>query len=193
MGYASMSLSWDDGDALTQSDLGVQPSPSWRRPPYLLGVASRRGDDRIDRSVLNLRGRFEPDAATFVAPDGIPIALAAGVSVGGTRIHSTSASPMFSRNWRHGVRAFSRRPFFKTRPCFSSVWEPAALTRRSSWPSAVSVDFILVDRDRLSVGNVVRHPGGISQVGRYKVNVVRDLIHEKNPEATYRLSRRCRL
>jgi molybdopterin/thiamine biosynthesis adenylyltransferase len=43
--------------------------------------------------------------------------------------------------------------------------------------------FILVDRDRLSVGNVVRHPGGISQVGRFKVNVVRDLIHEKNPDA----------
>ena len=43
--------------------------------------------------------------------------------------------------------------------------------------------FILVDRDRLSVGNVVRHPGGISQVGRFKVNVVRDLIREKNPEA----------
>jgi molybdopterin/thiamine biosynthesis adenylyltransferase len=43
--------------------------------------------------------------------------------------------------------------------------------------------FILVDRDRLGVGNVVRHPGGISQVGRYKVNVVRDLIYEKNPAA----------
>ena len=43
--------------------------------------------------------------------------------------------------------------------------------------------FILVDRDRLSVGNVVRHPGGISQVGRLKVNVIRDLIHEKNPDA----------
>jgi molybdopterin/thiamine biosynthesis adenylyltransferase len=43
--------------------------------------------------------------------------------------------------------------------------------------------FILVDRDRLSVGNVDSHPGGISQVGRYKVNVVRDLILEKNPDA----------
>ena len=43
--------------------------------------------------------------------------------------------------------------------------------------------FLLVDRDRLSVGNVVRHPGGISQVGRSKVNVVRDLILEKNPNA----------
>jgi molybdopterin/thiamine biosynthesis adenylyltransferase len=30
----------------------------------------------------------------------------------------------------------------------------------------------------------VRHPGGISQVGRSKVNVVRDLILEKNPNAT---------
>ena len=43
--------------------------------------------------------------------------------------------------------------------------------------------FLLVDRDRLSVGNVVRHPGGISQVGRSKVNVVRDLILDKNPNA----------
>src|SRR4029078_6891090 len=43
--------------------------------------------------------------------------------------------------------------------------------------------FALVDRDRLSVGNVVRHPGGISQVGRLKVNVVRDLILETNPDA----------
>ncbi len=43
--------------------------------------------------------------------------------------------------------------------------------------------FLLVDQDRLSVGNVVRHPGGISQVGRLKVNVVRDLIMEKNPKA----------
>jgi len=43
--------------------------------------------------------------------------------------------------------------------------------------------FMLVDRDRLSVGNVGRHPGGVSQVGRFKVNVVRDLIYEKNPDA----------
>ncbi len=39
--------------------------------------------------------------------------------------------------------------------------------------------FVLIDRDRLSVGNVVRHPGGISHVGRYKVHVLRDLIHDK--------------
>ena len=45
---------------------------------------------------------------------------------------------------------------------------------------------MLVDRDRLSVGNVVRHPGGISQVGRFKVHVLRDLIHDKNPDAKVR-------
>jgi molybdopterin/thiamine biosynthesis adenylyltransferase len=43
--------------------------------------------------------------------------------------------------------------------------------------------FALVDPDRLSVGNVVRHPGGISQVGRHKVKVIRDAILEKNPAA----------
>jgi molybdopterin/thiamine biosynthesis adenylyltransferase len=43
--------------------------------------------------------------------------------------------------------------------------------------------FDLIDPDRLTVGNVVRHPGGISQVGRLKVKVIRDLILEKNPDA----------
>ena len=43
--------------------------------------------------------------------------------------------------------------------------------------------FALLDPDRLSVGNVVRHPGWMRQVGRLKVHVIRDLILEKNPDA----------
>ena len=31
--------------------------------------------------------------------------------------------------------------------------------------------FDLIDPDRLTVGNIVRHPGGISQVGRLKIKV----------------------
>jgi len=42
--------------------------------------------------------------------------------------------------------------------------------------------FVLVDHDRLSAGNVVRHPGGLSEIGRLKVNVLRDLLLEKNPD-----------
>ena len=43
--------------------------------------------------------------------------------------------------------------------------------------------FVLVDPDRLDVGNVSRHHAGVSFSGRRKVYVARDLILEKNPLA----------
>lgn len=43
--------------------------------------------------------------------------------------------------------------------------------------------FIMVDFDRVSVSNVVRHEAGISHVGRLKTDVLAELIHEKNPYA----------
>ncbi len=41
--------------------------------------------------------------------------------------------------------------------------------------------FLLVDPDRLEVGNIGRHLAGISHVGRQKTQVIRDLLLEKNP------------
>ncbi|MBT3221688.1 MAG: ThiF family adenylyltransferase [Proteobacteria bacterium] len=43
--------------------------------------------------------------------------------------------------------------------------------------------FILVDHDRLEVGNICRHECGLSDVGRLKVNAVGDLIRDRNPGA----------
>ncbi|MGA5300094.1 HesA/MoeB/ThiF family protein [Nucisporomicrobium flavum] len=40
---------------------------------------------------------------------------------------------------------------------------------------------VLVDRDRLEVGNVARHACGIGDLGRRKTSAVADLIHGKNP------------
>ena len=42
---------------------------------------------------------------------------------------------------------------------------------------------ILVDHDRVEVGNVTRQGVGLSSVGRLKVNAVRDAIRDKNPFA----------
>jgi len=60
--------------------------------------------------------------------------------------------------------------------------------------SAISIGLVqsgimkldIVDHDRFEVGNVARHVAGISQVGRYKVDIMEDLIHEKNPFAEVR-------
>lgn len=46
--------------------------------------------------------------------------------------------------------------------------------------------FDIMDHDRIEVANPMRHEVGLSQVGRYKTNFVRDLIHDKNPYAEVR-------
>lgn len=43
--------------------------------------------------------------------------------------------------------------------------------------------FVLIEPDRLEVANISRHAAGLSDVGRYKVNAVADLILNINPHA----------
>ena len=173
---------WDNGDALTQVELCVQPS-------CVLNSAAVLLDEKVHPTAgtqvyIILKPADTPvyDAATFAAPDGT--------------FHQASC-------WRlvDGVKQVIDI-------CFADVQPELATRRAGILESTILQDktvlfigvgtggahaaiemakcgvgrFILVDRDRLSVGNVVRHPGGISQVGRYKVNVVRDLILEKNPD-----------
>lgn len=43
------------------------------------------------------------------------------------------------------------------------------------------VNISIIDHDRLEAGNITRHPAGLSNVGRYKVDVMSELIRDKNP------------
>jgi len=175
--------SWDDGDAFAQCDLGVQPSPSIVQGAVLLGADVDPPQGTQLRVVLTATKDSSPDPSAFIAPDG---------------------SSHRALGWRG---ASGREEPIDT--CFADV-QPELATRRAGILETTVLNdksvlciglgtggahaaielakcgvgrFMLVDRDRLSVGNVVRHPGGVSQVGRFKVNVVRDLIHEKNPDA----------
>lgn len=183
-GAAWVTLSkWDDGDALTQSDLGVQPSCD--QDSAVVSFV-REGNPLAGVSivvVLTPAADSKDDRATFVAPDGSRYRAECWREVG---------------DHREAIEA-----------CFADVQSELATRRSGILETTVLQDktalivglgtggahaaielakcgigrFILVDRDRLSVGNVVRHPGGVSQIGRYKVNVIRDQILEKNPEA----------
>ncbi|MDE5073249.1 MAG: ThiF family adenylyltransferase [Trichodesmium sp. St16_bin4-tuft] len=42
-------------------------------------------------------------------------------------------------------------------------------------------NFVLIDFDRLELGNIARHICGTGDLGRYKTNAVRDLLYGKNP------------
>ncbi len=172
--------SWDGGDALTHSVLGVQPSPIVEEGVIFLDGAASPATD-------SLRIKLSPAATgsktAFAAPDGKSYdAICARIRTG--------------EEEKIDVFFADVQPELATRR--SGILESTVLHDKGvliiglgtgGAHAAVELAkcgvgrFILVDRDRLGVGNVVRHPGGISQVGRYKVNVVRDLIHEKNPAA----------
>ena len=173
--------SWDDGDAFTQYELGSLPSTT-----FVQGLISLAGPNVSHDGIalcINL-GPIEKassDRSAFVAPDG-------------SQYH---ASITMDRS-RHSISVVFAdvQPELSTRR--SGILETTILADKSVLCVGVGTggahvalelakcgvgSFALVDRDRLSVGNVARHPGGISQVGRFKVNVIRDLILDKNPDA----------
>jgi molybdopterin/thiamine biosynthesis adenylyltransferase len=44
--------------------------------------------------------------------------------------------------------------------------------------------FVLIDHDRLEIANVCRHELGLGDLGRLKVNALRDYVLDRNPQAT---------
>jgi molybdopterin/thiamine biosynthesis adenylyltransferase len=46
--------------------------------------------------------------------------------------------------------------------------------------------FLLVDHDRLEIGNVCRHESGLSDVGRRKTNAAAEMVLDRNPAAEIR-------
>ena len=174
---------WDDGEAFTQCDLGPFPASDTADCAVALSSTRRTDDADLRIEITESADARLSDPAVFTAPDG-------------------------SRHQLHGYR----RRDGQDEPLDAVVVEvqPALAARRvglletsvlrdstvlcfglGTGGSHAAIElakcgvghFILVDPDRLSVGNVVRHPAGISQVGRFKVRVVRDLILDKNPEA----------
>jgi molybdopterin/thiamine biosynthesis adenylyltransferase len=175
--------SWDDGDAFTQADLGPQSAPTIVPGVILLDDHNASADDNELCVVLTKDDSSKPQANAFEAPDGGIYHPVGSRKVGWTRepieIDLVEVQPALA----------SRR---------AAILETDLLHKKSvlciglgtgGAHAAIELakcgvgNFTLVDRDRLSVGNVVRHPGGVSQVGRYKVNVLRDLIRDKNPDA----------
>ena len=174
--------SWDDGDALTQSELCVQPSPIIVEGSLLL--RQQPAGKGCDLAILlkPIDGAAsKPDV--FVSPDGgayrAQIRRAAEQSASEPDVEFADVEPQLALR-RVGILETSVLKD-KTVLCIG-LGTGGAFVAVELAKCGVG-NFVLVDRDRLSVGNVVRHPGGISQVGRSKVNVIRDLILDKNPKA----------
>src|SRR5262245_58594766 len=85
-GRAMLSLSsWDDGDALIDAALAVIPSASTASACVMLDQELPLGQETMVAIVLQPAGRAKPDAATFVAADGIAYQATAWRQVGEKR------------------------------------------------------------------------------------------------------------
>lgn len=174
---------WDDGDALTQCDLGVLPASSIVEGIVLLGEETAPPSGTKLRIVLRAGKGPISESSTFVAPDGSVHHAAALWHINGNDqpLETDFADVQPELAIRRTSLLETKLLNDKTAICIG-LGTGGAYAAIELAKCGVG-RFILVDPDRLSVGNVVRHPGGVSQVGRFKVNVVRDLIHEKNPDA----------
>lgn len=174
--------SWDDGDALTQSELCVQASATTIRGTFVLDQhKAEKGEE-----LAILLERTEASASkqnVFASPEGTAyrgqIVQTIDPSFQASDIVFADVEPQLALR-RSGILETTILNG-KTVLCIGLGTGGAHVVVELAKCGVGR--FLLVDRDRLSVGNVVRHPGGISQVGRSKVNVVRDLILEKNPHA----------
>ena len=174
--------SWDKGDALTQFELGPLPAAS-----LVEGVVTAKTESLPANAgvhiVLHPGEGPAPSNSTFVAPDGSPHHATARLRKDGKdevlEVHFVDLQPEL---------ALRRHSLLETQVLQNKTVLVIGLGTGGGY-AAVELakcgvgSFDLIDADRLKVGNVVRHPGGLSQVGRLKVNVMRDMIHDKNPDA----------
>ncbi len=174
--------SWDDGDALTQSELCIQGSGTQAQATLVFG---QQHGQPAEGMIISIAPTDKPThrADVFLSPDNIAyraeLTESGGPAIDRRQVVFADIEPQLDLR-RAGILETT---ILKDRTVLCiGLGTGGAHVAVELAKSGVG-HFLLVDRDRLSVGNVVRHPGGISQVGRTKVNVTRDLILEKNPNA----------
>lgn len=170
--------SWDGGDAFTLAELGVLPSAD-----QVAGVVVLDTDAGRDAALVIRLTPTERTDTRFSAPDGKTYAVS-GFSRGP---HADRDMPVRLVDVT-GALAERRAALLE-----SSMLGDASISVIGLGTGGIHVAlelakagvgrFLLMDPDRLDVGNVARHHAGISHAGRRKVHVARDLILEKNPAA----------
>ena len=183
-GKLSISLSsWDKGDAFTQRGLGALSSDYIAEGSVSLGKTSAfSGDQSVSVAIDQVADVRGVERFTFLAPNGERYLVKAWQKRANEEdvleVHLVDVLPAIEER-RKGLLESSALAD-STVLCIGLGTGGAYIAIELA--KCGVGNFILVDPDRLSAGNVIRHPGGLSQVGRKKVNVVQDLLIEKNPD-----------
>ena len=169
---------WDDGDAYTLAEIGNLPSKK-----IVGGVIMLQDDVAQDyQIVIKLKQELESEKASiYQSPNGIKYEVSAKYKKDGVfevmDVRVENVSENISRR-RHGVLETN---LLKYKTVLIVGLGTGGIAVALELAKAGVGGFILIDHDRLEVGNVARHSAGISFVGRKKVAVAKDLIQEIDP------------
>jgi len=174
---------WDDGDAFTLVELGVLPSSNQVTGHLAIGS--------VDAPESPLEVRLEPapegvddDAKNaFTAPDGTTyVAIGRATGPGASSEMPVQIVEVEAALAERRV-ALLESQVLKDECVFILGLGTGGIHVTLELAKAGVGRFVLMDGDRLDVGNVARHHAGVSHAGRRKVYAARDLIWEKNPAA----------
>lgn len=174
---------WDEGDAFTLASLGQLPSPITVEGRVVLGYVEAPDAPVLVRLEPARSGMLPTGGLGFEGPNG------ARYIVTGQTVVSGVAVPIDVSVVEAGREVGSRRfPMLETDVLSEASVLIVGLGTGGAYVAVELAkcgvgEFVLVDSDRIDVGNVSRHLAGVSHAGRRKVFVVRDLIREANPLA----------
>lgn len=175
---------WDDGDAFTLAELGALPSTEQVAGKVVLGDRAESDVPIVVQLAVAAGDTDDRPRNMFAGPDGRTY-----VASGRRRGPDTARDVPVQIVEVTGALAERRAALLE-----SPILGDASVCVIGLGTGGIHVAlelaktgvgrFLLVDADRLDIGNVARHDAGVSHAGRRKVYVARDLILEKNPAAS---------
>ena len=175
---------WDDGDTYTLAEIGKLPSSS-----LVEGIVTLQEAILEDYPVvIQLLPSTIPDTSTnYKAPNGSAYNIIAKKKNCSEFIIAEVRIENLHENIDKRRRGILESYLLKDKTVLIIGLGTGGITTAQELAKAGVGKFILIDHDRLEVGNVTRHAAGISFVGRRKVAAAKDLIQEIDPSINVRI------
>jgi len=170
---------WDDGDAYTLAEIGTLPSQK-----VAFGAIALE-DVQLSQFSIIIRLHQHPGNDSgpnhYRCPDGTVYELTAeNVKDGLVKSVPVRVEDM-AKNLSARRLGLLETDLLKDRTVLIVGLGTGGITVAIELAKSGVDRVMLVDHDRLEIGNIMRHSAGISFVGRQKVAAARDLILETNP------------
>ena len=175
---------WDGGDTYTLAEIGRLPSSS-----LVEGVVTLR-EEILETYpvVIQLSPSITPGTSTdYSAPDGNAYSVIGNTKNSIGFITSEVRIENIYEKLDQRRRGILESYLLKGKVVLIIGLGTGGIVTAQELAKSGVGEFILIDHERLEVGNISRHSAGISFVGRRKVAAAKDLIQEIDPSINVRV------